>query len=88
MFADWNENGRFDSDRPEPFVGNIPACYRRIDKDDDDWCVDPQEAVEGIPLPAGTYEVYIPYTDGRGPSQTVEGGRGRNRDCVLPAADC
>ena len=70
-YEDGNGNGQFDGDLQEPLVPNTPACYREIDSDHEE-CAEPQQVLEGITLPAGTYEVHIPYTDGVRLPRTAE----------------
>ena len=70
-YEDGNGNGQFDGDLQEPLVPNTPACYREIDSDHEE-CAEPQQVLEGITLPMGTYEVHIPYTDGVRLPRTAE----------------
>jgi hypothetical protein len=71
VYEDINGNGQFDESLQEPLDTNNPVCYEDI-TDHDVQCAEPQQVARGMQVPVGTFEVYIPYTDGVQFPQTVE----------------
>jgi hypothetical protein len=71
VYDDTNGNGRFDEDLQEPVDTNNSVCYTDVATGDLE-CVEPGRVARGLQIPVGTYEVYIPYTDGVHLPQTAE----------------